>query len=141
MEYLKRTSLNQIEFDKILATYIETELKFSKSFRYFQSRDMQVLKNHLVTVLIIENNKLLGYGHIDKEKFNWLGIYVSKDFRSRGIGNRLMNFLVEESTIQGLDIIRLTVDNNNTIALKLYKKQGFEVIEKNEEYTTLKLVL
>ena len=141
MEYLRRINSNQSEFDKILACYIETELKFSRSFRYFQSRDIRVLKNHLITVLIIENSKVLGYGHIDKEKFNWLGIYVSNGFRNRGLGNQLMNYLLKESKKQSLDRVRLTVDNENIIALVLYKKLGFESILNNDEFTTLELII
>lgn len=141
MEYLRRTNLNESKFDEILANFVETEMKFSKSFRYFQFRDFRVLRNHLITVLVVENSKLLGYGHIDKEDFNWLGIYVSKDFRGKGIGNRIMSYLIMESKKQCLDYIRLTVDNDNNIAMVLYKKLGFEVILSNEKYTTLELVL
>lgn len=66
----------------------------------------------------------------DREKLRHKGIlfrmYVSKDFRGRGIANKLIEQLVERvRAISDIEQINLTVISNNENAKKLYEKFGF----------------
>lgn len=66
----------------------------------------------------------------DREKLRHKGIlfrmYVSKDFRGRGIANKLIEQLVERArAISDIEQINLTVISNNENAKKLYEKFGF----------------
>jgi ribosomal protein S18 acetylase RimI-like enzyme len=56
-------------------------------------------------------------------------LYVKSAYRGKGIGNVFMDFI----TYQYTDcIIRLEVEEENDIAIKLYKKFGFTVLPYTE---------
>jgi ribosomal protein S18 acetylase RimI-like enzyme len=53
-------------------------------------------------------------------------IFVDQDVRNLGIGTELTRFAIEESRQRGFDSVWLTVNVTNFIAVKLYRKCGFE---------------
>jgi RimJ/RimL family protein N-acetyltransferase len=53
-------------------------------------------------------------------------IFVDQNHRNVGIGTELTRFALEKSKDLGFDSVWLTVHITNFIALKLYKKLGFE---------------
>ena len=56
------------------------------------------------------------------------GISLSKDFRGRGLGKKLMELVLEESkkNLKNLRILDLECFANNSIACDLYKSFGFK---------------
>jgi RimJ/RimL family protein N-acetyltransferase len=57
-----------------------------------------------------------------------LGIVVSKKFTGLGLGKVLMNDLIEWAKQNGVTTkISLVTNENNIVAIELYKKLGFEV--------------
>lgn len=120
-----------------------TDLKEEKaSFRYFENRDLTVLKKHVETLLLKINNSLAGYGHLDKDgDIVWLGIVVLKKFQGKGIGAIIMNQLLKRAKDLNLSSINLSVDSENHKARSLYKKKGFRLVKETSEicYYTLHL--
>ena len=53
-------------------------------------------------------------------------IFVHQDHRNLGIATELTRFALEKFGEQGFEIVWLTVRMSNFLALKLYKKLGFE---------------
>jgi RimJ/RimL family protein N-acetyltransferase len=53
-------------------------------------------------------------------------IFVDQNHRNVGIGTELTRLALEKSRERGLDSVWLTVNVTNPIAIKLYKKIGFE---------------
>ena len=96
------------------------------TFRYYSKRiPSKAIANHLVTVLLIDE-ETVGYGHLDLEDgIVWLGICVKDSCVGKGYGSIIMDKLV--SSHDG-DIM-LTVDSDNAAAIALYKKFGFKVIK------------
>jgi ribosomal protein S18 acetylase RimI-like enzyme len=102
----------------------------SDSFRYFDKRSFEVIKSHVYTCLYIYDSEHIGYGHIDQERNkNWLGIFISERYRGFGLGKLIMNDLTSKS-----DVIHLTVDFDNTVAINLYKKVGFQECKKEKNH-------
>jgi ribosomal protein S18 acetylase RimI-like enzyme len=98
-----------------------------KTFRYFASRPLEIINNHLVTVLLMDDNKPLGYGHLDKENETvWLGIAVCDFAKGKGYGKTIMQYLIEQGKNKGLPSIQLSVDKDNKGAISLYEKFGFK---------------
>lgn len=60
-------------------------------------------------------------------------IFVRRAFRGRGIGTALTHMTLEEARAMGLKLIWLSVGTYNFIAIRLYKKFGFNF---SEEYAT-----
>jgi ribosomal protein S18 acetylase RimI-like enzyme len=108
------------------------------TFRYFQSRPFSVLENHLVTCLLMNENKPAGYGHLDKDGDTvWLGIAIAEGFKGRGLGKLIMEFLVSTAKSNRLSKVKLTVDEGNIPAISLYEKFGFESLGALKEHCLL----
>jgi ribosomal protein S18 acetylase RimI-like enzyme len=108
------------------------EINKSNNFRYFDKRSFDVIENHKYTCIYSFNDDNIGYGHIDQEDDkNWLGIFVSKNYRGFGIGKLIIEDLIQKS---GVDDIYLTVDIDNINAINLYKKMGFQECKKENKY-------
>lgn len=115
-----------------LIEFIDSELLHSETFRYFQSRSIDAVNNHIVTLLLCHGDEIIGYAHIDFEEKYWLGIYISKLYRGRGLGIKLMNALLQLAKDQGVVVVHLSVDKVNVKAVRLYKNYGFEIIDQKE---------
>ena len=82
----------------------------------------------------ILDGDLQGYGYIDSATPE-LAIAVLKKYRNLGIGRGLMYNIIDLALINGLrgyKQISLSVDKANDIAVKMYKKFGFEILHENE---------
>ena len=123
-----------IEIDKqsvLFLDFLENELKANTDFTYFLKRSPSALDNHLITILLIINSEVIGYGHIDKEELNWLGIFISQKHRGKALGSVLLNELLIRSKEINLEIISLSVYKTNKGAYNLYSKKGFKVFKEN----------
>ena len=54
--------------------------------------------------------------------------YIKSEFRSLGIGGRFLKYIIDILIKEGFERIKLTVDPENIHAIKLYKKEGFKII-------------
>jgi RimJ/RimL family protein N-acetyltransferase len=70
-------------------------------------------------------------------------VFVDQNHRNVGIGTELTRLALEKSRELGLDSVWLTINVTNFIALKLYKKFGFEYcdIDKYERVMSVRLKL
>ncbi len=68
-------------------------------------------------------------------------IFVDQDHRNLGIGTELTRFTMEQCRQLGFESIWLTVSVLNSIAVKLYKKFGFEYTDRDnyERVMSIKL--
>ena len=68
-------------------------------------------------------------------------IFVDQKHRNLGIGTELTRFALERSRQLGYDSIWLTVSVSNFIAIKLYKKLGFQYsdLDSSERVMSIKL--
>jgi ribosomal protein S18 acetylase RimI-like enzyme len=65
-----------------------------------------------------------------------LGIIVSDNEIGKKIGDQIMDDLISNSK----NDIYLSVDINNNLAVYLYEKKGFEILEKKINYYLMKLI-
>ena len=70
-------------------------------------------------------------------------IFVDQNHRNLGIGTELTRFTLERSMQLGFDSVWLTVNVTNFIAVKLYRKLGFEYCDMDsyERVMSIKLRL
>jgi len=102
-------------------------LNNSKNFRYYCNRDISVIKNHIITLILTKDDNIIGYGHLDKEENIWLGICIIEKYRGQGYGKIIINYLIDYSIEKKIEKIYLTVDKNNKIAKNLYEKYNFKL--------------
>lgn len=96
----------------------------------------QLLCGNRITFVYIENGEFVGEGSLlfDREDPDYTipqkRIYLSrmivkKEFRNRGIGGVLIDYIVDYARRLGYKEMSLGVDIDNLPALHLYEKKGF----------------
>jgi RimJ/RimL family protein N-acetyltransferase len=126
-----------IKIDKnsinLLNDFIANLGESSKTFRYFNTRKVSVIENHLVTIMLMDDEgKTYSYGHL--EPFNnriWLGICVIHEYIGKGFGKLILNELIKIAKEMEIEVISLSVDKDNVNAINLYEKNSF--IRTNEQ--------
>ncbi|HWH04878.1 MAG TPA: GNAT family N-acetyltransferase [Gaiellaceae bacterium] len=77
-----------------------------------------------------------GYGFVD-EQTPELAIAVVPSKRGRGIGEQLLEALLERARADGHEWLSLSVEPQNP-SVKLYERFGFEVVEQGSEAWTMR---
>ena len=128
METLRITSQNR----SLVTNFLEhAGAGTLEKFRYFQSRPLEIIDNHVATFIIRHESNAIAYGHLDKEDENiWLGIAIAEAFHGRGLGNLMMTHLLAFARIQKIPTIKLAVDIDNHSAIPLYQKFGFKEVNR-----------
>lgn len=127
--------ITEINFNNInlLQNFLDNELP--PTFRYFTKRNMDCIKNHLLTVILTYDNMSIGYAHIDYDDNKyWFGICILNNFQSKGFGKMLIEYILNHDAIKNINEIYLTVDKINEKAIKLYEKYNFNKIKEYETY-------
>ncbi len=78
------------------------------------------------------NGRIIGAGRIfpggKKTLMNHvadLGLYIQKPFRQKGVGSQLLQRLIDQARISGIEKITLSVFLINSQAFRLFEKHGF----------------
>ena len=129
---------------------IELDIKnFEKCSNIWNMEKNKELKDRFYNELLTKNRKTFVYtkdeeyiGEIsivfnkNDEDYSIPGIrlYVSriivkKEYRGRGYGKKLMNYIIEYAKREGYTELSLGVNLDNYIALKLYVELGFDKIK------------
>ena len=109
--------------------FLENAGNSLESFRYFDKRPVSIISKHLITCLLLDNERPIGYGHLDREEDKiWLGIALKETEFSKGYGKVIMSFLFNYAIESGIAEIHLSVDKDNYAALNLYKGFDFKVV-------------
>ncbi len=96
--------------------------------------DACISDNPFLEGFVIENEgEILGYTMIAKSFSTEFGkqciwiedLYIKKDFRGLGLGNKVLKFITEKYTNC---IFRLEVEEENEGAVRLYKSHGFDTL-------------
>ncbi|MBO6516172.1 MAG: GNAT family N-acetyltransferase [Bacteroidia bacterium] len=115
-----------------ITEFLEIAKTAKASFRYFESRPLTIIEHHKATYLVRLDNQYVGYGHLDYEnEIVWLGIAIADDYQGLGLAKVIMSTLVSTAKLQKLRQIRLSVDQDNIRAIKLYDDFGFKVVKKS----------
>jgi len=118
----------------LLQGFIDSLGASADTFRYFDKRTIDVVDLHHITLLILDQDKPVAYGHLEPENgIDWLGIAVIESSRGRGFGREMMKALIGEAENLKLKEIRLSVDASNTAAIALYRSMGFELLEVRDD--------
>lgn len=84
-----------------------------------------VLEKKAVGILIFYANDL-----ITRTAYISL-IGILPEWQGKGLGQNLLDYCIAVSLTQGMKILQLEVDDDNTVAIRFYQKHGF-IIQKNK---------
>jgi len=103
----------------------EEEEKWLKDFLEKVKKDEAILLSAFISQRLVANASL--------EKRKWrqkhvgnVGISVAKPFRGQGIGQKLLEILMDKARKRGYKILVLNVFANNERAIHIYEKLGFK---------------
>jgi len=94
-----------------------------------------------IKLFAVENERAAGMAGLfqdrdgkDSDIVNVFGVYVSPDYRGKGISSQLLAELIRlADEVDGVKIIRLTVKKTQLPAISLYQKYGFKTVSDSEE--------
>jgi ribosomal protein S18 acetylase RimI-like enzyme len=61
-------------------------------------------------------------------------LFLIEEYRNRGIGGKVMDYIQELATASGIKVIHLEVEKDNTVGERLYLQKGF--LDKNRKLLT-----
>lgn len=91
------------------------------------------LRNKMPHYIAVAGNKIVGWCDIasfNRPAFAHSGVLrmgVLKEYRGTGLGTKLMHIVLDEAKKMGITRVELDVREDNSNAIKLYQKFGFEV--------------
>jgi len=103
--------------------------------------------------VVTVNDIIIGYGvmSVGAGEAHILNLCINAHFRCRGIGRRMLEYLVDRARAAGMSEAFLEVRPSNTAAIRLYQSMGFEqvgirrgyyqAVGGREDASVLKLVL
>lgn len=124
-----------IEYERPMVADMMTD-----KFNYYDLKEL-ILSDNARVLVAEQSGQLVGSGYakvkrsrnyLTDEYHSFLGfMYVDPQYRGKGINGMIVNELINWSKNRGLNIVRLTVFEENGSAIKAYQKIGFkkEVIE------------
>jgi ribosomal protein S18 acetylase RimI-like enzyme len=124
--------INELSKEKTFIRFQGEEISLEEELKYLDGQLERIKQKTAVKLLAFLNNKIVGITEVNmKDKtekhIGILGISVAKDYRSEGIGRKLMELVLKEAeeNLPDLKIVILEVYSTNIIARKMYEKLGF----------------
>ena len=97
-----------------------------RHFRYYSLRPCEIIERHVVTLVLETGCAPVAYGHLDPEGGHvWLGLCVAEAARRKRYGTRMLEALLQAAKARNIARVRLSVDSDNTTAIRLYESHGF----------------
>lgn len=122
---------------KLLKDFIN--IPHPPQFRYFSSRNIDVVENHKLTIIGTIEDEPIAYGHIDHDnEINWIGICVLDVYQGNGYGKQILSYLLNYIKTNNINNVQLSVDTDNYKALNLYLKNDFQISEITNKYYIMK---
>lgn len=86
--------------------------------------------------VVKENDELIGYAGLWYmfENCDLITLAVKDSCRSKGVGKKLLKFLIDRAKEKGCEFMHLEVKVDNTNAIMLYKKCGFDIVRTRKSY-------
>ena len=106
------------------------------NFTYKLTKNDFSTNPYLKIITYVEKDKIIGfllysliYDRIEIEQFE-----VTTKKRRKGIGDKLLKYLIEKYQYSDIKNITLEVKEDNIAAINLYKKYGFKKVSTREKY-------
>ncbi len=113
----------------------DPNMTYPFNFEKWVARSYQAGNIH--TYVLKEKDWIIGMGSLSadtvKKKGNLFHVFVAPEYRHRGLGRHLIQFLEEEAILLGMKSLILAVVDKNIPAIRLYESLGFSRVESNQK--------
>jgi len=90
----------------------------------------------------VNSNMIVGFIIViqDQEyRVNLINLLISKQCQNKGYGSHLLKYTLNKiKEMNNIEVIVLNVNSKNKVAISLYQKFGFRIVQKIENYYRLK---
>ena len=122
--------INECDYDiKNFIKDICSEFNIDYWDEWLENQDYDSLKvKPNILVSAEEDNKLIGIGAvkvINDEECYFNTFYVKKEYRNKGIGNKIFDICMNYIKSNGYKKIKLCIDPKFEVAKSMYEKKGF----------------
>ena len=132
--------INLLSKEQTFITYQGEGISLEEETDYLKKMLEKIEKKKAIQLFVFLDDKLIGISDIEMEvktsaHEGVLGISIAKEYRGEGIGNTLMESMINEGikNLPQLRIITLGVFGNNPLAMGMYKKFGLKEFGKLPE--------
>ncbi len=117
--------MREIDLDEVMA--VETA---SYEFPWTEGIFRDCLHNQYLSTLFVQQKKILAYtvAQYIIDECHLLNLCVRETERGKGLGEKMVQYLMNQARQNGMGSIFLEVRVSNTAAIKLYDKLGFNEI-------------
>jgi [ribosomal protein S18]-alanine N-acetyltransferase len=114
---------------------VSTE-RVSYQFPWSEGIFRDCLRVGYICRVVTVDDRVTGYGvmSVGAGEAHILNLCVREAFRCRGIGRRLLSYLLDRASASGMSEAFLEVRPSNTAAIRLYQSLGFEPVGTRRGY-------
>ncbi|MBA7521826.1 hypothetical protein ES705_13937 [subsurface metagenome] len=112
-----------------------------KKDAFFQNSILNLIINNTFFFKLINDdnsNEIVGFIIIiqDREdRVNLINLVISKQYQNKGYGSHLLKYTLNKiKEMNNIEVIVLNVNSKNKVAIGLYQKFGFRIVQKIESY-------
>lgn len=117
--YLEGMKSNLARFEQKVPSYEQWSEEHLEKMRYVYTENDRVVG--FIALMPISNRPVLsGVAEIS--------IYIESNSQSRGIGSKLITYMIEQSESNGIWTLQSSIMRNNEKSINLHKKMGFRTI-------------
>jgi len=84
------------------------------------------------------SNEIVGFiivSQDQEDRVNLINLLISKQYQNKGYGSHLLKYtLYKIQEMNNIEVIVLNVNSKNKVAIWLYQKFGFRIVQKIENY-------
>ena len=119
--------------DSLYECYLKVEDDYEKKWA---KKDFDSFISNHENIFILSHPKPVGYlkARVTRDEIEIISILIDKKFRKIGMGNSLLNRLLNIALKKKIQNIFLEVSVENQIAINLYKKFNFIKVGKRKNY-------
>jgi len=112
-----------------------------KKDAFFKNSILNLIINNTFFFKMINNdnsNEIVGFIIViqDQEyRVNLINLLISKQYQNKGYGSHLLKYTLNKiKEMNNIEVIVLNVNSKNKVAIRLYQKFGFRIVQKIENY-------
>jgi len=113
------------------------KVSFPNREAYSENYFKKLYQKYSEGFIVAENEgKIIGYtiGRPKNESAEIISLAIHPNWRQKGVGRNLTNFLINHLKESGFKEIFLHVRTRNQVAISFYKESGFNVLKKIKNY-------